>query len=336
MWNWLKKLGKELYKPLDNEKGIAPLIPLIIGGAMAAGGTIGALTNKSKASGILEKGLKEYEGINVPTQEEMMYQIDQLVQQGIITPDEAREIQADPSAYEKIISDPRFKQAQLDALTQLQTIGKEGGITPEERANLAQIQDELGTALRGEREATIQSAQERGVAGSGLELASRLGAGQAATQAASRAAVDTAAQARARALEAIQGAGSMAGQMGTQEFNQAAQKAAAIDAINKFNATNKQQTEMTNVAARNRAKEMNLTEKQRIADANKAMENEKRKYEAQLPQTEYENKMTKAAGISGEYGKLAEAEEAKRERLDRIFGTLIGAGGTVMSSGMKK
>jgi hypothetical protein len=336
MFNWLKKLGKELYKPLDNERGILPLIPIIIGAAMAAGGTAGALTNKSKAPGILDKGLKEYQGINVPTPEEMMYQIDQLVQQGVITADEAREIQADPSAYEKIISDPRFKQSQMDALNQLQTIGKEGGITPEERANLAQIQDELGTALRGEREATIQSAQERGVAGSGLELASRLGAGQAATTAASRAAVDTAAQARARALEAIQASGNLAGQMGSQEFTQASQKAAAIDAINKFNATNKQQTELMNVGARNRAQEMNLTEKQKISDSNKALEMEKRKYEAQLPQTEFENKMSKAEGVSGQYGKLAEAEEAKRERLDRIFGTLIGAGGTIMSSGMKK
>lgn len=326
----IKQFLKKAWALVNNENGFL-WAPAIVGGASIIAG----LLNKGKGSGASDaarQAIAAVQGVNIPDTEKMKYIVENLIQQGLMTPEDAQAVMADPSAFEQIKQDPTYKQAQLDALSGLQRVAKEGGITPEQKAQMEQIQSELGTSLRGEREAVSQNAMERGVGGSGLELASKLGAGQAATTAASRGAVDMAAQAREQALAAMAQSGQLAGQMGGQEFAQNAQVAAAKDAITKFNAQNKQAINLQNTEQRNLATAQNLQEKQRVSDANAAMKNEQSQYNATLPQLDYENRMKKAAALAGQYGKMADIETEKKKAKDTFAGGLIGAGGTTLAS----
>jgi hypothetical protein len=159
-----------------------------------------------------------------------------------------------------------------------------------------------------------------------------MAASQGATTAAAKAGVDTAALAQKQALQALSQSGQLAGEMGSTEFNQAAQKAAAIDAINKFNAQNQQNINLQNVQQRNLAQSQNLGEKQRVADVNAQQKTQQAQYEATLPQQTYENKMRKAAALAAQYGNMADVEAAKKKQSDIMAGGLIGTGGQILAS----
>ena len=62
----------------------------------------------------------------------------------------------------------------------------EQGLTAIDRAALADIQNELARQERGQREAILANMAQRGISGSGQELASSLLAGQESAQRASQ------------------------------------------------------------------------------------------------------------------------------------------------------
>src|SRR6185436_3925664 len=127
------------------------------------------------------------------------------------------------------------------------------GLDEQSIAALRQIQQENQTAERGSREAILQNAAARGISGSGLELASQMGNQQTSATNQANQGFQAAADANARKLAAIQGIGQLGGQIHGQEEN----KATAQNAINQFNAANRQNVEGTNVAARNAAEAAN-------------------------------------------------------------------------------
>lgn len=91
----------------------------------------------------------------------------------------------------------------------------------------------------------------------------------------------------------------MAGQIQGQDFNQQAQQAQANDAISKFNAQNKQQTNLYNVGARNDAQAQNLAAKQNISNTNTNLQNQQQQYNKELKQKQYENELKKRQGQLG-------------------------------------
>ena len=125
--------------------------------------------------------------------------------------------------------------------------------------------------------------------------------------------------------------GTLASSVRGQDFEEGSKKAAALDEIAKFNATNKQKVNLTNVGARNLAQEKNLSEKQRLADTNTAASYANRVRNADLIQKQFENKMALAAGKSGQYGKMAESEDEEAKRKQAYNAALIGAGGQILA-----
>jgi hypothetical protein len=165
---------------------------------------------------------------------------------------------AGPSAYENIKTDPVALAAQQKALASMQKIGDEGGMTLEDKVNLAQIaQDELNQN-RGIQEATSQNAAARGISGSGLEMAKRLSADQGTANRQSTRDMEVAAQAQARALQAIQNSGTMGSQLRTQDYNEQQNLANARDAITAFNLKNRQAIDTANLANQQRIAEANV------------------------------------------------------------------------------
>lgn len=240
-----------------------------------------------------------YSGINPPNVKDMQVLLEQYVQQGLMTPEEAKVYLQDPSAFEQIQSDPQFKEAQMRALSGLEDYASEGGLNAQARGRLHDIQKEEGIRERGAREALTQNANQRGVGGSGLEFLSALKNQQDSAGRQSDRDTQVAADAEMRALDALVKGGDLAGNIRGQDFDEAAKKAAAMDEIKRFNTANQNEMGRYNTGARNDAQKYNLNTGQTIADANVDQRNKQQTYNKDLLQKEFENKMDYAAGRGG-------------------------------------
>ncbi len=288
---------------------------------------------KDKSSGKYQEALNAINAVNVPTIEEQKVLLEQLVQQGKITPEEMQTFLQEDSGMNDINVDPRFRQAQLGALTQLQDIAAAGGLTAIDRARLAEITDAENAEERGQREAIEQNARERGISGSEFTLASKAIANQEAANRAARKGIDVAALAEQRVLDAMQASGALGGQIDAQEFDQQAKVASAQDAINQFNTANRQAVSNNNIVARNNAQVMNLGETQRIADTNTGNTNQNRLRDAELIHRKFEDEMGKASAKAGVYQNWGNSSQqlanAKYGAQMGAIGTAIGAGATM-------
>lgn len=291
----------------------------------AADGLFGGKGGGS-ADPAMQAALAAVQGLDVPTAQSMQVTIQNLVNQGVLTPEQAEIVMQNPSAMEKIMVDPRFEQAQVDTLQGLDDIVNEGGLTAIDRARIANINDEQVQTERSQRAAILQNMAQRGLSGSGFELASQLSAQQGAANNAARQGVDVAALAQQRALDAMMQKANLGGQLSQQQFGQKSAVAQAKDAIDRFNATNKQNVINQNVATRNAAQATNLTNQQRIADQNVLMKNQNETRNADLKQQEYENKAKKAALLTNQYAGIANNQQQKDASKDAFTGQLLGAG----------
>jgi len=237
-----------------------------------------------------------YRDIIPPTAQEQELHLQQMVEQGIIKPEEAATILQQQSELNNITLDPNLKRNQMDALLGLQDISDSGGHTAMDDANLARITSQEDAAAKGKRAAIMQGAEARGMGGSGLQLMDQLQNEQDSATRKSQRDLDVAGQSKQRALEALMQAGQLSGNMQNQDFNQQAQVAGANDAISNFNARNQQAQINQNVGARNAAQEKNLATKQGISNANTEMSNKQQQYNKSMLDKAFQQKMQKAGG----------------------------------------
>lgn len=275
-----------------------------------------------------------FAGLNAPDTSEMELQLQQLVQQGVLSPEDAQAALAGDSAMKGITLDPALKEKQMASLQALQELADGGGMTLTDQANLRKIQDQVNTEARGSREAILQNAQSRGLGGSGLELMANLQNQQDAATRAASGGLDIAAQARDRALQAMIQGGQMAGDVRGQDFDQQAQVAGAQDAISKFNAQNQQQVNMYNTGARNDAQAQNLANKQEIANQNVGTRNTQQQYNKNLIQQNFDNEIKKRSGQAGiaqtNAANAGQSSQNQANANNQLIGGLIGAGSSFL------
>jgi hypothetical protein len=291
--------------------------------------------NQSKAEYAANRAVDNLEALQTPDVTEMRLYLEGLVQQGQITPEEAQVYMQEASSAEDITTDPKLKQAQLDALASLQEIG-ENGMTAMDRAKLSKIAGQEASADRGRRDQIISNAYERGVGGSGLEVLASLKSGQDASTRQAERDLDVEAMAQERALQALQAGGKLGGEIQSQDFNQELAKSQAKDAINAFNTSNRNQIGLANTGFKNAAQEKNLAERQRVADANVNTRNAQQQYNKQLPQQDFENKYKKAGGVAQGYNAVADQYNNSGRNVTNLIGTGIQAGATASDEDVKE
>ncbi len=272
-----------------------------------------------------------YADLQAPSVADMELQLQQLVQQGVLSPEDAQVALAQQSEMGNITLDPALKQAQMEALAGLQDISGSGGMTAMDQANLSKIKSQEDTANRGKREAILQNAQSRGMGGSGMELMAQLQNQQDSASRTSQRDMDVAAQAQQRALEALMQGGTMAGNMQNQDFNRQAQIASANDAISKFNTQNQQQVNLTNTGARNLAQEKNLASKQSVHNSNVGTANQQQIANKNLKQVNFDNELKKRGGMTGVATNNAINEGRDSQASADANNELIGAGISAMA-----
>lgn len=299
-------------------------------------GLLDGLLGGSDGTREMSQSVDEWRKLATPDIEQMKIQLEGLVQQGQMTPEEAQNVLLGQSDMNNISLDPKLKQTQMDALSSLMDISDSGGMTTMDKANLSKIQNQEMAAQRGQREAILQNAQARGMGGSGLEMMAQLQNQQDSATRQSQRDLDVAGMAQQRALDSLIQGGNMAGQIGAQDFGQQAQVAGANDAIARFNAQNQNANNQFNVSARNQAQAQNLAEKQRVADQNVNNRNQSQMNNKALIQQDFQNRATKAGGMSGSLANQAGMKQGQQQADTQFIGNLVGAGVSAYTAGANK
>lgn len=199
------------------------------------------------------------------------------------------------SELRNIKMDPALRDAQLGALDRMQQIGNSNGLLAEDVALLNKQRQEAALADRGRREAILSNNQARGLSGSGNELLAQLSSSQAATQRQNQAGLDIAGMAQKRAIDAIERSGQLGGQIRGQDWSEAAQRAAAQDAINQFNAASTTQNNQFNAGQTNNMGQFNAGARQAQANVKANTANQSQTYQNSLQQQQFQNQ----TGIAG-------------------------------------
>jgi hypothetical protein len=286
-----------------------------IGGVVGAGlGLFGASQADKQAKAAqkaaqerYDRMMAELDALGVPSIEAQKYVLTDPQLKGLLVPESEQALAPIESEMADVSVDPRLKQAQLQALQSIQERG-EGGLTPEDMMQIRQTRQEIAGQMANQDANIIQNLQQRGMGGSGAELAMRQAGGQQALSQASNEADRLAAMQYNAKMQAIQQAGAMAGSMGEQEFGQEAQKASAQDALSRFNQQNLMDINQRNVGGRNQAQASNLAMEQQLEGIRAANRNEQARHAASLVGQDYQNKLEKVKLRAGYLGDAAKRD----------------------------
>lgn len=307
--------------------------------AIAAYGAYQAYKNKPSQDGLraMQAAMAQLQSVPVPDPETLKVSMQQLVQQGAVTPEDAQAITVQHNAYDEVTGNSTARGAQLGALQDLQDKASAGGLTDTDRAAIQANLDTTANTERGQNQAITEDARRRGISGSGLEMAQRLISQQSSADQAGRRGMDIAALAEQSRAKALEDAASLGTTIQGQDVSQQENKAAAANQIATYNATNQQQVTLQNIAARNAAQAANLAEKQRVSDTNTSMENQNRLRNSDLIQTNYENKLNKAKAVASAATGTAQVanqnDAANRQYNGDLTGGILKSVGDFGSSG---
>lgn len=148
-------------------------------------------------------------------------------------------------------ADPSQEASQKAAINELFDIYRQGGNTAQDRAARAKNRAGVENLISGQNAATMQDMAERGMGGSGAELASMLGNAQAAGSRLSLSDLQTSADSEARALNALMGGQQAASGLQGQQNQYVQNNAGMLQQAAKSNADFLRQGYLTTMAQRN-------------------------------------------------------------------------------------
>lgn len=266
----------------------------------------------------------ELSNINLP---ELQKYNPELYKQIItLNPELEQNVVLGPSATEGIALDPKYKQAQMQALQKMMDITSNNGQDAQFKADTARMQNDVNSNLQGNTSAIQQNMAMRGLSGGNSELVSKQLAAQSAANRQAQMGMDIQAQAQQRALQALMNQSNIGNQMSQTDFNQQNTRAQSQDAISKFNTQNLQNVNAANVQAKNDAQKYNAQTKQNIDNSNVDINNQSQQLNNDVRQKSFSNQMDLAKARSGIYQTQAELDEQRRTGNLNFAGGLISTG----------
>lgn len=278
---------------------MAWIAPVVAAGVQLYGSMSGqkeAQAARDAATGAHNSYLTQLAGLQLPDIEKMKLALASYQTAGQLTPEQeaVQQLQAN-DAMQNIALDPRLKNAQMQQLESLQKLG-ETGISPEEQAQLNNLRRQTESENQARMKSLLEQQQTRGVASGEGALAARLLGTQSAANTQAEGSDQLAAMAFRRALEAKSGAAGVAGNMESQDYARQAELARALNQRELQNVAMKAGTQQRNVDRFNQAQASNLSNQQRIMDANVGLSNDQQARNKALLQQDFNNRLTKITG----------------------------------------
>jgi len=307
-------------------------ISLILGGGSLISSLFGMFGGDHGAKEYADKAIEELIKVNIPDPAQQKLALERYRSAGELDPKLEQAIKADPSAFEQVVKNQKYAQAQDRALGQLQSLGEEGGLSLSDKADLQEQMIANANKDKANRDAIADDMARRGQLGSGMALQAQLGGAQAAGDRDAQMRLRALGGAQDRALQAIQGAGDLAGKLQSQDYQRQSDVASARDRINQFNTQNAQSVQQRNVAARNNAAQTNLENQQRLMNANTDMGNEEQRYNKSLIHQNFDDQMKKAGAMAGVYGNAANQAQGQAAQQRQSWGAIGSSLGQMGSS----
>jgi hypothetical protein len=313
---------------------------LVAGGAgTVAGGLMGYLTRPDLSASTQSAKLQALTALlnrppEIPEVELQKYSTPEaLAYLGNFTPEE---LQA--TGLPAGVINQAMRNKQLQALGGVEQLSQTG-LSAIDRAALSEIQNEIAMQERGQRESILQNMAQRGLSGSGQELAAQLQSSQAASQMASQQGMQQAAQAQQARVNALSNLSNMASGIEQTDFQRQAQKAQAQDVINQFNTQNRNVAKLRDLDLQQNLQTEFDRERNRIAQANtdlankEIMQNQVNRPLAQYGlQTQYTSAL--GQGIGGVGQTQTQQQLANQQAMSQGLGTGLTVGGTVAGAAL--
>ena len=313
---------------------------LIAGGAgTVAGGLMGYLTRPDLSASTNSAKLQALTALinrppEIPEIELQKYSTPEaLTYLGNFTPEE---LQA--TGLPSGVINQAMRNKQLQALGGYEQLSQTG-LSAIDRAALAEIQNQIASQEKGQRESILQNMAQRGLSGSGQELAAQLQSSQAASQLAFQQGMQQAAQAQQARVNALNNLANLSSGIEQTDFERQAQKAQAQDVINQFNVQNRNTAGLRNLQTQQDLANMNVQERNRIAQANadlmnkQIMQNKVNRPLAQYGlQTDYTSALSQ--GIGGVGQTQTQQQLANQQAMSQGLGTGLTVGGTVAGAAL--
>ncbi len=200
----------------------------------------------NSATGFLENAGKNIAAITPPDLQALIPKLQLQVQQGLITPAQMQAAIQQASQMAGVTSNQGTLQGAETGLKGLEDVAQHGGATQADQAAINASMNATNANNAQNTKAVVQRLQEQGLGGSGAELAARIGGTQAGANANAAAGATIAQQEQQRALDAMKSGVTGNTALNAQEFQQAADKAKAQDAVNAANAQARQAAAVQN------------------------------------------------------------------------------------------
>ena len=315
---------------------------LIAGGAgVAAGGLMGYLTRPDLSASTGSAKLQALTALlnrppEIPEVEFAKYSTPEALSYlGNFTPEE---LQA--TGLPSGVINQAMRQKQLQAIGGVEELSQTG-LSAIDRAALTEIQNQIATQERGQRESILQNMAQRGLAGSGQELAAQLQSSQAASQQASTQGMRQAAQAQQARVDALSNLSNMATGIEGTDFERQAQKAQAQDVINQFNTQNRNVAGLRNLQTQQDLSTMNAQERNRIAQANiDLMNKQKLQNQVNRPLAQYGLQSDYTSALSQGIGGIGQTQTqqqlANQQAMSQGLGTGLSVGGGLAGAALSR
>jgi hypothetical protein len=295
---------------------------------MAISSLIGMIRGSDKEQiKALEASRAAAASAEVPDEAMLRYNLEMLKNMGQLTPEMEQEILQEASGMRYVSTDPQLREAQMQALTNMERRGKEG-LTLEDRAAAEQINRGVNQNARANQEAVLQNMAARGQLGSGGELAARMQASQSAADTGGQQGMELVRLAAAQKLQATMNAGQMGGDIRGQDFGEQSAKAQAQDMINQFNTSSRQDVQSQNVGSKNRAQQYNLDYAKDLEANRVDTTNQQKAINRDAYTTAMDARNFKRTGIAQAGERIASAK-------DRQFANRVAAGAELENSALK-
>ena len=261
----------------------APIVGGLLGNVMSQG-------DRNKAKQAMKQAMAELQAVGFPPDMSKEIIFKEFESAGILTPEMEEDIQLADTEFRSIQEDPQLREMQLQALNKFKQ-QSETGLGAEERAAFNQMQQATRQDVRAKQEQIMADMARRGQAGGGAALIAQLSASQAGADQAASQGNELAALIAQRVRQGAQDMSGAAGNLRTQDYGVASDKARAIDERNRFLNQNAVARQSRNIAARNEAQAANLSNKQRLSDANIGMANQEKLRQAEAERQFYQDKL---------------------------------------------
>lgn len=316
-----------------------PATLAIMLGAQAVGGITGNLLSegdRARSRDLLNRAAGQF-NFEVPDIEDQKLSLEEYQLQGLLSELLEQTPEAlGPSAMEAIQVDPRLVQQQRGYLDMLSEISKTG-LTEADQI-MAQRMAQQSQAQETARQASIlQNMAQRGVGGSGIEAAARLGSSQQSANALAASMDDLRAQAYRNKLDAMAKGTQLAGGLREQEFNEQSNIARAKDLTNQFNLQNRNLSAQRNIERSRQVQAANLGARQTAADQNVNLRNLQQQQNKNLLQQQFQNRLNLGSARAGALaGQSSAAQQQANATANMLATTGSGIGSMIAAYGAKR